>query len=149
MGTEKEPVPSAPLNPINRRCHDTQLGGQALNDRLVAALERWQGSGILPGARPCRVFASLPSKILPGTQPSVFCLLDNLALASSYPPAGLAAGMATTVRAQVWGTKKTQTLVHRHTGRYHNTTLNSKLNINLHITNQGSRGPEYISHTHK
>ena len=40
-------------------------------------------------------------------------LLDNLVFVSSCPPAGLAAGMATTVRAQVWGTKKTQTLVHR------------------------------------
>ena len=36
----------------------------------------------------------------------------------------------------------------RLTGIYHNTTLNSNLNINLHITNQGSRGPDYISHTH-
>ena len=37
----------------------------------------------------------------------------------------------------------------RLTGRYHNTILNTNLNINLHNTNQGSRGPEYISHTNK
>src|SRR3990170_2804821 len=29
-------------------------------------------------------------------------------------------------------------------GRYHNTTLDTILNINLHITNQGARRPEYI-----
>jgi hypothetical protein len=37
----------------------------------------------------------------------------------------------------------------RLTGRYHNTTLETNLNINLHIKNQGSQGPEYISHTNK
>ena len=84
------------------------------------------GCETLPGARPCRVFASLPGKILPGSRPlvfypliiglNVFLLILSLfpavprqalpGLVSSYPPAGLAAGMATTARAQVWGTKK-------------------------------------------
>ena len=54
-GMEKGPVPSAPLNPFCGQRHDTQPGRQALNDRLVAALERWRCAGcdILPGARPC------------------------------------------------------------------------------------------------
>jgi hypothetical protein len=70
----------------------------------------WQN---LAGCKPCRVSASHPGKDLAGDPAlgllspshSFERLLDNLALASSCPPAGLAAGMATTIHAQVWGTE--------------------------------------------
>ena len=111
LGMGKGAIPSAPLGTVPA----THAWRRVQSAMLAAVLEQWHslaGASILPGQASCRALASHPGKhLLPGPciQSPILCFLaeipsDNLAAVFGCPPASLAAGVATTARAQVRGT---------------------------------------------